>query len=301
MQSKKRRRWGKWILRFIIGVIVLFLAILFIFDYFVQFRMSDKELHSFFKKHSVPAQVRYYQTGGRTIRYAAIGNDSLPVLLFIHGAPSSLSIYRDYYKDSLFLKTFRMYAVDRPGYGYSGLGKPEPSIQKQAAMIRPILDSLNQAKKPVIVMGGSYGTSIACRLAMDYPHLVNGLVLVAPSLQPGAEQTFWFTYMIEHPALNWFIPRMLQSANAEKVHHRRQLEAMLPYWKNIRVPVAYIQGDKDKLIDTANAGFARRHLVNAPHLDIRFLKNEPHFIAFTARPVVRQKILHVLQLAKNLH
>jgi pimeloyl-ACP methyl ester carboxylesterase len=94
---------------------------------------------------------------------------------------------------------------------------------------------------------------------------------------------------------------MLQSANAEKVHHRRGLEAMLPHWKNIRVPVAYIQGDKDELIDTANAGFARRHLVNVPYLDIRFLKNEPHFIAFTARPVVRQKILHVLQLAKNLH
>jgi pimeloyl-ACP methyl ester carboxylesterase len=193
-----------------------------------------------------------------------------------------------------------MYAVDRPGYGYSGFGLPEPSIQNQAALIRPILDSLHHVKRPVILMGGSYGSSIACRLAMDYPHLVDGLVLIAPSLQPGAERTFWFTYAIEHPLLNWFIPRMFQSANKEKVHHREGLEAMLPHWKNIRIPVAYIQGDQDELVDTTNAGFARQHLVNAPYLNIQFLKDEPHFIAFSARPSVRNRIIDILQLAKGL-
>ena len=73
-----------------------------------------------------------------------------------------------------------MYAVDRPGYGFSGLGEPVLSIQKQAAMIKPILDSLNKAGKPVIIMAESYGTSIACRMTMDYPGLVNGLVWLVP-------------------------------------------------------------------------------------------------------------------------
>jgi pimeloyl-ACP methyl ester carboxylesterase len=299
--QKKRRRWRFLLLRLTIGIIALFLIACFAFDQFVQFRSSDADMQTFFKNHHLPAQLRYYESGGRTIRYAAVGNDSLPTLLFIHGAPSSLSIYKDYYTDSVFLKTFKMYAVDRPGYGYSGFGHPEPSIQKQAAMIRPILDSLNKATRPVIVMGGSYGSSIACRLAMDYPQLVDGLVLVAPSLKPGAEKTFWFTYLIEHPALNWFIPRMFQSANTEKVHHRQELEAMLPYWKNIRIPVAYIQGDTDELIDTANAGFARQQLVNAPYLDIRFLKGQPHFIAYAARPLVHTKIIEIFRRIKALH
>jgi pimeloyl-ACP methyl ester carboxylesterase len=94
---------------------------------------------------------------------------------------------------------------------------------------------------------------------------------------------------------------MFQSANKEKVHHREGLEAMLPHWKNVRIPVAYIQGDQDELVDTTNAGFARQHLVNAPYLNIEFLKNEPHFIAFSARPSVRNRIIDILQLAKGSH
>jgi len=211
-----------------------------------------------------------------------------------------MSFYSRRFADQEILDTFRIYAMDRPGYGYSGFGKPEPSIQKQAAMIRPILDSLNHVHRPVLLLGGSYGSSIACRLAMDYPKLVNGLLLVGPSLKPGAEKYFWFTHIIEHPALNWFIPRMFQSANSEKIHHQEGLEAMLPYWENIRVPVAYIQGEKDELIDTSNAGFARQQLVNAPYLDITFLKGEPHYMAYSARPLVHTKMLSLLQLVKTL-
>lgn len=287
-------------LQLFVGSIAVFILACFAFDQFVQFRMSDAELQTFFNAHHLPAQIRYYQSGGRTIRYVAVGNDSLPALLFIHGAPSSLSVYQVYFEDTLLLKQFKMYAVDRPGYGYSGFGKPEPSIKKQAAMIRPILDRLNKTRHPVLVLGGSYGSSIACRLAMDYPQLVDGLVLVGPSLKPGAEKMFWFTPLIEHPALNWFIPRMFQSANTEKLHHRAGLENMLPYWKNIRVPVAYIQGGNDELIDTSNASFAWQQLRNAPYLDISFLKGEPHFRPYTARPVVRKKILDIAEQAKRL-
>jgi pimeloyl-ACP methyl ester carboxylesterase len=210
-------------------------------------------------------------------------------------------VYTTYFKDRGLLNLFKLYAVDRPGYGYSDLGVPEPSLQKQAAMIRPILDSLNKVQHPVIVLGGSYGSSIACRLAMDYPKLVDGLVLVAPSLKPCAERTFWFTHLIENPALNWFIPRMFQSANTEKVHHRQELEALLPFWKNIRVPVSYIQGEKDELIDTSNAGFARQQLTHAPYLNIQFLKGEPHFMPYASRPLVRSEIINILQRAQALH
>src|SRR5215217_4225709 len=148
--QKKKHRWGLWFLKITCGSILLFLITCFIFDRLVQFRMSDAELQTLFNTHHLPAQIRYYQKDGHTIRYAAIGTHSLPTVLFIHGAPGSLSIYKDYFTDSVLLKNVKMYAVDRPGYGYSGFGEPEPSIQKQAMMIRPILDSLNQVTRPVI-------------------------------------------------------------------------------------------------------------------------------------------------------
>ena len=281
-----------------LGIIVAALFLLgivacLVLDQFVQFRMSDEELTEFFQKENTPATIRYYQSHGRTLRYVSIGDTSKPALLFIHGSPSSLSIYKAYYKDSLFLNTFHMLAVDRPGYGNSGLGRPEGSIIRQAAMIKPILDSLHHAERPVMIMAGSYGTSIACRIAMDFPHLVDGMVLVAPSLAPGRETVFWITPIVELPLFNWFIPRMLRTANTEKLAHRKELEKMLPYWQNVKIPIVYIQGQKDEIIDTSNATFARRQLKAVPYLEINMLKNRKHFLAYVAQPLIRRKILEL--------
>ena len=283
-------------LRILVFSILFFILSSFVFDQFVQFRMSDKEIFSFFSQNKVQGEVRSYNKYGRKIRYLSVGDDSLPTLLFIHGSPSSTSFFMEYFKDSLFLHTFKMYAVDRPGYGSSGFGKPEPSIEKQADIIQPILEELNKVRHPVILVAASYGSSIACRLAMDNPQLVNGLILIGPSLAPGEEKTYWFTPVIENPLINWTIPRMFQSANTEKIHHREGLCEMLPLWKNIRVPVMYLQGAQDKLIYTSNAAFAKKQLINAPCLDIHFFEGLPHFIEFRERPAIRQKILEMLDL-----
>ena len=291
--KKRKYRWFRILLRIIIVLIGLFICACLIFDHYKQFRKSDEELTEIFRARNIDATISYYETQGRTLRYVSVGNDSLPTLLLLHGSPGSMSYYSGRYDDSIIRKTFRVFAVDRPGYGYSGLGDPEPSIKKQAEMIRPLLDSLHKISHPVIIAGGSYGASIACRIAMDYPHLVDGLVLTGPSLGPGLEKYFWFTYLIEHWSIRWFIPRIFRSANTEKVHHREELEQMLPLWKNIRVPVVYIQGENDDIVDTANASFAREHLVNAPYLDIQFVKQRFHRLAQFEWPTIRNGILKV--------
>jgi pimeloyl-ACP methyl ester carboxylesterase len=265
----------------------------------VQFRKSDKELQQLFTERKINASIDYYETHGRKLRYVSVGNDSLPTLLMLHGSPGSMSYYSGRYADTFIRRTFKVYTVDRPGYGYSGLGEPEPSIALQSEMIRPILDSLHKATHPIIVMGGSYGASIACRLAMDHPELVDGLVLTGPALGPGREKMFWFTPLIEHWSIRWFIPRIFRSANTEKMHHREELEKMLPYWKNIRVPVAYLQGEHDNIVDTSNAGFARQQLVNVPFLDIRFIKNREHRLAQFEWPAIRSAIMEVYDKIKR--
>ncbi len=297
--QKKRSPLPLLLVKILGGLLVSFIIFCLVVDQFVQYRLSDKELFTFFKKNNIPGAVHYYEADGRRMRYVSMGNDSLPTLLFIHGSPASLSIYTDYYKDTAFLHHFKMLAVDRPGYGYSGLGRPETSIQKQAAMIEPLLSQLQKAKRPVIIMAGSYGTSVACRLVMDFPSLVDGLVLVAPSVAPGEETIYTLSYAAANPAINWFIPRMIQSANAEKLSHEEELTKMVPYWKNIRIPVMYVQGEKDELIDTTNASFAKKHLTNAPFLSIQFVKDEPHFIAFSAQKLIKQKIFQMEALLQK--
>ncbi len=299
MKRKSRFRWLRILLRAIIILFGSFIILCLVFDHYIELRTGDARFEQFFRENHVPGEIKYYTAGGRRIRYLSIGNDSLPTLLFIHGSPSSSSLYTDYFRDPLFLQTFKMYAVDRPGYGFSGLGNPEISIEKQAGMIKPILDSLRQVTRPVIIMGESYGASVACRIAMDYPGLVDGLVLVGPSLAPGEEKMYWFTPVVEWPVFHWFIPRIFQSANTEKINHENELAKMLPLWNRISIPVIYLQGEKDKLVYTSNAEFAKKHLVNASSLTIKFFKGRPHFIARTERKAIRQHILDMLKMLKK--
>jgi pimeloyl-ACP methyl ester carboxylesterase len=303
MAKPKKYRWLRRLLRVVIILCGLFIIACLVFDHYVQFRKSDEELSRIFNERNLDARIHYYETHGRKLRYVESGNDRLPALLMLHGSPGSMSYYSRRFSDSLIRPRFKIFAVDRPGYGYSGFGDPEPSIQTQAEMIRPILDSLHKVNKPVILMGGSYGATVACRIAMDYPELVDGLVLSGPAIGPGRERYFWFTRLIEFPVIRWVMPRLFRSANTEKVHHKPELEKMLPLWKNIRVPVVYIQGEKDNIVDTSNAGFAREHLVNASWLDIRFIKGRMHRLAQFEWPQLRQGILDVYEkaLAREIH
>jgi pimeloyl-ACP methyl ester carboxylesterase len=194
-----------------------------------------------------------------------------------------------------------MIAVDRPGYGYSGFGEPETSMQAQSEMIRPLLDSLHQLPHPLILVGVSYGSSIASRVTMDYPELVDGLILLAPSLAPGEEKIFSIAYPIEFPLFKWAIPRMLISANAEKLSHREELQKMINKWKEIRIPVMYMQGKNDHLIYPSNAAFARKHLVNAACLSIEMIPKRGHLIMFAEIKKIKEAIVEMSRLAGNYY
>lgn len=267
-------------------------------DRYVQFRQSDAETQQYFAARQQPIHIGYYNTQQRQIRYIYTENDpAKPLILFIHGAPSSSSYFRDYLSDTSLRTAANLFAVDRPGYGYSGFGEPEPSIAAQVAMIAPILKRLHRQSRPVLLVAASYGTGIAARMAMDYPELVDGLVLLAPSLAPGEEKTYDISYVLESPFFSWAQPRMIHSANVEKLSHRQQLEAMLPYWKNITVPVTYFQGADDELIYTTNADFAKQQLTRASELNIHLLPGLGHLIAFKAKPVIVPAILKMLPKA----
>lgn len=298
--KNRKGRWIRRVLRILIISVGILICSCLVFDHFVQIRRSDEELYKIFSEQDIDASIHYYTTHNRRLRYVAAGPDSLPTILFLHGSPGSISYYSSRYRDSSLAGNFRILAVDRPGYGYSGLGNPEPSIQQQAMMIRPLLDSLHKAVHPIIVVGSSYGASVACRLAMDFPGLVDGLVLTGPAIGPGLETYFAITPFIENRSIRWFIPRIFRSANTEKVHHRQELEKMLPYWKDVRVPVYYLQGADDDIVDTANAGFARKNLVNAPSLEVKFLNGRKHLLARYEWAAIRQAILDTYDKAKQI-
>jgi uncharacterized protein len=292
---------GKILIRIVLGVLIFLIVLVLVFDRLVQFRMDDKDLTDWFHSRHIEPHLAYYEAMGRKVRYIRVGDNPEATILFIHGAPSSLSYWKGYLADSVLLSRATLYSVDRPGYGYSGLADPLPDIGAQAGIIRLILDSLHKAHHPIIVVGVSYGAPIAARLTMDYPELVDGLILMAPPLGPGQEKIFWFTHLIENPLIHWVVPRMLKTANSEKIHHKEELTKMLPLWGKIHVPVIYLQGREDGLVDTTNASFAREHITNAPSLDIRMIPGRGHLIAFAEKDRVDKAIVEMLDICERHH
>jgi uncharacterized protein len=257
--------------------------------------MTEDELKGFFDKHRIKAIISHYAAAKRKIYYATIGEDHLPAILFIHGAPASMTIYKDYFTDKELLKRFSMYAVDRPGFGVTN-GNAEPSIQKQAEMISPLAERIHRVHQPLIIMAGSYGVPIACRLVMDHPKIIRGLVLVAPSLGPGLEKMYWVTPLMAKGFLSKLVSKEYKSASVEKMHHKKELEKMLPLWNKIDVPFFYLQSQNDSIVYPSNGEFAKQHLTCVPYLKIQLFKGCKHNIDSKHHIEITNKIVELFKM-----
>lgn len=262
----------------------------------LQFRSHDEDISAFFKSKNQEIKIGYYESHGRKIRYASTGADSLPTLLLIHGAPSSMSVFNQLMTHKHLVNKFQIFVLDRPGYGYSGFGEPVTSIQQQSDMIRPILDSLRVSRNPVIVLGVSYGGPIAAKLAADYPNLVDGLVLGAPAIAPGEEKVYLISYLMRYSATNWIFPKVLNVATAEKFSHRKELEEILHIWAELNKPIIYVQGEKDELVYTSNAKFIEKKAVKVPFLKILMIPEQPHFLAIPQKNLLARSVLEMYDI-----
>lgn len=248
----------------------------------------DSTVFEQFEQRAIKAekpQIIRYRTNGRTMRYLKVGADTLPTLVFIHGAPSSLKGWANFYLDTFFQKQFRMISIDRPGYGQSDFGEVVTDLQKQAALIKPLFDQIDNGKK-VTIIGSSYGGTITARLLMDYPGIADKAILLSSSLKPGAEKTYGISYLLKTPIIKYIFPKFLRLATYEKFSHFDELTKMKD-WDKIKIPVLIIQGDKDDLIYPDNAEYAKERLKNAL-VEMVMLPGRGHALQFSEPATIKQ-------------
>jgi pimeloyl-ACP methyl ester carboxylesterase len=205
-----------------------------------------------------------------------------------------MSAFIDFMSDSLLLQKAMLISVDRPGFGSSNFGHAEPSLQKQAAMLKPMLEEYKE-NRPIILVGHSLGGPLIARMAMDYPELIDGLVFVSASIDPDLEPNeMWFRAPLATPFLKWILPRSFRASNDEIYKLKPELENMLPTWKNITVPSTFVQGKEDSFVPYQNVDFAKRMLVNAP-VNIQLIEGVDHFIPWSHPQLIRQATLEMLE------
>jgi pimeloyl-ACP methyl ester carboxylesterase len=272
-------------------------AFLFFAYQVLELRMTDEAARRITKDngHGFELKATYYEANGKQMRYLEIGCDTLPMMMMLHGSPSSSMSWQALLRDSVLLSKAYLVAVDRPGYGFSSFGDIQTSIVKQAEMIAPILKEKRKIFNKILVVGSSYGGPVAVRLAMEYPDLVDGIMLQSSSMEPGAEKIYDITYPTSKPPLKYMIPTVFRNANAEKLAHKDALLEIDNDWHKVKSKVTIFHGKKDNLIYFSNALYAQSKLINAESVNLVAVEDGEHGMLWSKTELVKKTMINALK------
>jgi pimeloyl-ACP methyl ester carboxylesterase len=134
-----------------------------------------------------PAVGRFLDVDGVRLHYVERGLGEPLVLL--HGNGSMIEDFESSGLIDLAARNHRVIVFDRPGFGHSD--RPRSVVwtpDAQAALIKHALERLDVSN--ALVLGHSWGASVAVALALKYPDLVRGLVLASGYYYPTARPDF---------------------------------------------------------------------------------------------------------------
>ncbi|AZZ36361.1 alpha/beta hydrolase [Bdellovibrio sp. qaytius] len=247
----------------------------------------DKEAVQFKKEN--PTAYSTIKFEDRNIHYLKYGNPTAQPVVFVHGSPGSLGGWIRYINDPELNKKFYLISIDRPGFGNSGFGISEPSIDKQAEALYAVIEA-EKLTNPILV-GHSLGGPVIARMAMNHPDQIYGLVFVAASVSPDLEETKWFQYPARWFGIKQIIPTELRVCNEEIMALKENLIEMLPMWSKIKAKTIIIHGDEDDLVPIANKDFLLKQLNPAVITDVVVIDKMNHFIPWKKPFLIKQAII----------
>jgi pimeloyl-ACP methyl ester carboxylesterase len=136
-------------------------------------------------EHDNPPTGQFLEVNGVRLHYVERGSGEPLVLL--HGNGSMIEDFESSGLIDLAAKNYRVIVFDRPGFGHSD--RPRNVVwtpDAQAELIKLALERLGVSH--AIVLGHSWGASVAVALGLKFPDLVRGLVLASgyyyPTVRP---------------------------------------------------------------------------------------------------------------------
>jgi pimeloyl-ACP methyl ester carboxylesterase len=142
-----------------------------------------------------PPAGHFLEINGVRLHYVERGAGEAVVLL--HGNGSMIQDFESSGLLEMASKSYRAVAFDRPGFGHST--RPKGKVwtpEAQAELIYRALQLLGVSR--AIVLGHSWGASVAIALGLNYPSAVRALVLVSGYYYPSARLD---VLMMSPPAL----------------------------------------------------------------------------------------------------
>jgi pimeloyl-ACP methyl ester carboxylesterase len=124
------------------------------------------------------------------IFYREAGSPSAPVILLLHGFPTSSNMFRNLIPR--LAGSFRLVAPDYPGFGQSSMPNHEQfeySFAKLAAVMNLFVESLGLNRYSLYVM--DYGAPVGYRLALMHPERVEALIVQNGNAYEEGLREFW--------------------------------------------------------------------------------------------------------------
>ncbi|WP_428351847.1 alpha/beta fold hydrolase [Lichenifustis flavocetrariae] len=264
-----------------------------------------------------PPEGRFVEVDGVSLHYVESGTGDPLVLL--HGNGSMIQDFETSGLVDLAAKSFRVIVFDRPGYGYSE--RPRTTVwsaDAQANLIHSALARLGVSK--AVVLGHSWGASVAASLALRHPETVTGLVLASgyyyPSVRsdvvtasgpavpvigdlmrytvsPMLGRAIWPLLMRKifgpasmpakfagFPVEMALRPSTIRASAAESALMIPNAFAARGHYAELKMPVSIIAGDDDRIVDIEHQS-ARLHR-EVSHSTFDSVPGEGHMIHQTA-------------------
>jgi 3-oxoadipate enol-lactonase len=200
---------------------------------------------------------------------------------------------------------WRTLALDPPGHGESAGPGRSFTMDECAEAVIQVLDAMS-VRKPVVLLGTSWGGFVAPRVALRAPSRVRGMVLFNTSAEAGAPlerlRAWLLTKMLAVGALDEVVDRILVSTMLGQETRHRQPEvgadltrrfrswdrraaittvrsvlveraSMLDALSEVKVPALIVSAKEDTLLPTIHSTRIVQKLSEARHVEVAGAKH----------------------------
>ena len=137
-----------------------------------------------------PVHYKTARVNNLDIFYREAGPSSAPVILLLHGFPTSSNMFRNLIPR--LAGAFRLIAPDYPGFGQSSMPDRNTfpyTFENFANVINSFVETIGLTKYSLYVM--DYGAPVGYRLALQHPERVQGLIVQNGNAYTEGLREFW--------------------------------------------------------------------------------------------------------------
>ena len=188
---------------------MVYSSFVIVFGFFLSLWAHDAHLRRRIRKaHPSSGQDIPFQGGHIHVLSEGQSRDLAPIVL-IHGSSGSARDVMQAFAPHLREQT-QVIAVDRPGIGYSRNSIPDLHLAPPKAQGHAIMQALAEigVSRPIIV-GHSWGGSVAMAIAMAYGDQLSGVMAIAPPLYPWDGQPVWYEKLVTTPVVGSVFTHMV--------------------------------------------------------------------------------------------